>query len=58
MGLLEPRMAASSAARSHSLSPMKEKSRGATNDKKRGKSLKEKRAIKHAKKAERERRAE
>ena len=37
---------------------MKEKSRGATNDKKQGKSLKEKRAVKHAKKAERARRGE
>jgi hypothetical protein len=32
---------------------MKEKSRGATNNKKQGKSLKEKRAAKHAKQAER-----
>lgn len=32
---------------------MKEKSRGATNNKKKGKSLKEKRAAKHAKQAER-----
>jgi hypothetical protein len=37
---------------------MKEKSRGATNDKKRGKSLKEKRAVKNAKRAEKARRSE